>query len=191
MENIKRRAALKRAAWIMGGVISAPTVAGILNGCTPQPELTWTPTFFSEDQARLVGEIAEGIIPETDTPGAKKLGVPSFIEEMVSVVFPEEAQDEFMKGLEIFENDCKDQLGASYISLDSEKKKVFLKQKNDELKGHNSKNAFFRMVKELTVVGYFTTEFGATQVLQYQAIPVEYHGCLPIGEAGNGKTWAT
>ncbi|RED99889.1 gluconate 2-dehydrogenase subunit 3 family protein [Marinoscillum furvescens] len=191
MENIKRREALKRAAWFMGGVVSAPTVAGILNGCTPKPELAWTPTFFTEDQALLVSEVAEGIIPETDTPGAKKLGVPAFIEEMVSVVFPSETREKFISALKVFENDCKDQLGASFISLDSDQKKVFLNQKNDELKGRKSENAFFRMVKELTVVGYFTTEYGATQVLQYQAIPVEYHGCQPIEEAGNGKTWAT
>ncbi|MFH6984735.1 gluconate 2-dehydrogenase subunit 3 family protein [Marinoscillum luteum] len=191
MENIKRREALKRTAWIMGGVLSVPTVAGILNGCTPKPELTWTPTFFSEDQARLVMQIAEGILPETDTPGAKSLGVPGFIEEMVSVVYDQGAREAFIKGLEQFEADCNSQMGDSFIALAPEKQTEFLQKQNSELKNWENGRPFFWTIKELTIVGYYTTEYGATEALQYQAIPVEYHGCSPLSETGNGKVWAT
>ena len=47
------------------------------------------------------------------------------------------------------------------------------------------------MTKELTLLGFFTSEPGATQVLQYEPVPGAYHGCIPIAEAGNGKQWAT
>jgi len=47
------------------------------------------------------------------------------------------------------------------------------------------------MTKELTLLGFFTSEPGATQVLQYVAVPGAYKGCVPLAEAGNGKTWAT
>jgi hypothetical protein len=47
------------------------------------------------------------------------------------------------------------------------------------------------MAKELTLLGFFTSEPGATQVLQYIAVPGSYKGCVPLAEAGNGKTWAT
>ena len=46
------------------------------------------------------------------------------------------------------------------------------------------------MTKELTLLGFFTSEPGATQVLQYEPVPGAYHGCIPIAEAGNGKQWA-
>jgi hypothetical protein len=46
------------------------------------------------------------------------------------------------------------------------------------------------MTKELTLLGFFTSEPGATQVLQYVPIPGSWHGCVPLSEAGNGKTWA-
>ncbi|MEQ8580160.1 MAG: gluconate 2-dehydrogenase subunit 3 family protein [Marinoscillum sp.] len=193
MENIKRREALRRTAWIMGGVLSVPTVAGILNGCTPKPELTWTPTFFSEDQARLVMQISEGILPETDTPGAKSLGVPGFIEEMVSVVYDQGAREWFVKGLDQFESDCKSQMGDSFIALAPEKQTEFLKTQNAGIKNleRGKGRPFFWSIKELTIVGYYTTEYGTTEALQYQAIPVEYHGCSPLSETGNGKVWAT
>jgi hypothetical protein len=45
------------------------------------------------------------------------------------------------------------------------------------------------MIKELTCLGFFTSEPGATQVLQYEAVPGAYHGCVPLAEVG--KTWAT
>jgi hypothetical protein len=51
--------------------------------------------------------------------------------------------------------------------------------------------SFILMVKELTLLGFFSSRPGATQVLQYVAIPGAYHGCLPVNQAGNGKRWAT
>lgn len=196
MEEINRREALRRAAWIMGGALSAPTIAGILNGCTPQPELTWQPSFFTEDQAKLVMEIAEGIIPETNTPGAKSLGVPQFIETMVSTVYNEKTRAEFVDGLTAFEATCKSEMGAAFVSLGNAEKEVFLKSQNDTIFGlkfvrGEKDRPFFWRVKELTLVGYYTTEHGATKELQYVAIPVELKGCIPLSEAGNGKTWAT
>lgn len=50
---------------------------------------------------------------------------------------------------------------------------------------------FIMTTKELTLLGFFTSKVGATQVLQYVAIPGAYHGCLPVNQAGNGKRWAT
>lgn len=53
------------------------------------------------------------------------------------------------------------------------------------------RRSFILTVKELALLGFFTSQPGATQVLQYAAIPGAYHGCLPVNQAGNGKRWAT
>ncbi len=192
MENIKRREALKRTAWIMGAALSAPTIAGILNGCSPKPELTWVPTFFNEDQARLVMQVAETILPETETPGAKSLGVPGFIEEMVSVTYQEEQRKEFLAGLQKLNEQCKTSMGEDFVLLEPARQKEFCQKLDAEAKAApwGNKPVFWDL-KELTIVGYYTTEYGATEALQYMAIPVEQHGCLPLSETGNGKTWAT
>ena len=47
------------------------------------------------------------------------------------------------------------------------------------------------MMKELTLLGFFTSQVGVTQVLQYVAVPGGFQACIPIAQAGNGKTWAT
>ena len=51
--------------------------------------------------------------------------------------------------------------------------------------------SFILTTRELTLLKFFTSRAGATQVLQYLAIPGAYHGCLPVSEAGNGRRWAT
>jgi hypothetical protein len=190
--GIDRREAIRRAALIMGMSISAPAVMGILNGCTPRPELNWQPTLFTEDQAALIMELAETIIPRTDTPGSKDVGVPAFIELMIKDCYAKEDQDRFLAGIGEFEATCEAESGDSFLSLDAEKRLAFAKSQNQKaLEQKDGPRPFFLMVKELTLLGFFTSEPGATQVLQYLPVPGQYKGCIPLSEAGNGKTWAT
>jgi len=102
-----RREAIKRTALLMGGVVSASAIAGVLNGCAAKPSIDWKPVFLSKDQANIVSEIAEIIIPKTDTPGAKETGVPAFIDLMLKEVYAKEDQDRFLAGLKAFDEDAK------------------------------------------------------------------------------------
>jgi gluconate 2-dehydrogenase gamma chain len=192
-----RREALKRTAWIMGGVISAPAIAGILKGCTAKPTIDWKPSFLSQDQATLVTQVAEIIIPKTDTPGAKDAGVPGFIDLMLKDVYSKEDQDRFLEGLKKFDEGAVSAHGDPFVELSAEDQAAFVKKTHDEAveieRGENrpAKRPFILMMKELTMLGFFTSKEGATQVLQYVAVPGAYKGCIPLTEAGNGKTWAT
>ena len=85
-----RREALKRTAWLMGGAVSAPAIMGILKGCTAKPTIDWKPVFLSADQGVLVSQVSEIIIPKTDTPGAKDVGVPGFIDQIVGECYAKE-----------------------------------------------------------------------------------------------------
>jgi gluconate 2-dehydrogenase gamma chain len=186
-----RREALKRTALVVGGILSAPTIAGILNGCTAKPTINWKPQFLSEDQGILISQLSEIIIPKTDTPGAIEVGVPGFIDIIVKDVFDDKEQTHFMKGLDDFSKTAAQEYGDPFIELSAEDQTAFVKKTHDAAIKNNAKNSFILKVKELTVAGFFTSEVGATQVLQYQAVPGAYKGCLPISETGNGKTWAT
>lgn len=192
-----RREALKRTAWIMGGVVSAPAVMGVLNGCAAKPTIDWKPVFLSEDQGILVSQVAEIIIPKTDTPGAKETGVPGFIDLMLKDVYSKEDQDHYLTSLKAFNDDAKKEYGDPFIELDEKQQAAFVKKIHDAAVQAEKdtkpapKRPFVLMTKELTMLGFFTSEAGATQVLQYVAVPGAYHGCVPLSEAGNGKTWAT
>jgi len=192
---IDRREALRKTAMLMGAAVSVSALSGILAGCKASPELTYKPDFFNEEQAGIISELAETIIPKTDTPGAKDAGVPGFIDKILKQCYSKEDQDRFLSGIGEFDKRSKEKHGDSFIYLDKEKQLEFVKAENDEavkLKDkQGAERPFLLMAKELTLLGFFTSEPGATQVLQYEAVPGSYKGCIPLSEAGNGKTWAT
>ena len=188
--TMDRREAIRRTAALLGGVMFAPTAAGVLGGCTARSGLDWTPEFFSGPEARLVTALADIIIPETDTPGAAEAGVPAFIEEMVATAYDKAARARFMTGLEAFNEHARTAHGSDYVDLPREVQHAFAAEENTKAieGGGASETPFFLIIKELTVMGYFTSEVGATEHLQYEAVPGRYDGCVPLAEVG--KAWA-
>ena len=200
---MNRREVLQRTALVLGYTLSAPLSAAVLNGCKAKPELTYVPKFFKEDQARLVSALAETIIPKTDTPGAIEAGVPGFIDDMVGTVYSEEQQENFIEGITAFNDEAKKQIGSDFIDASPEEQLAFVKKTNEDIlggggkadsegwwaAGSKSKKPFFLEMKELTLTGFFTSEAGATKVLQYNQVPGPYKGCVPVAEVG--KAWAT
>ncbi len=186
-----RREALKKAAWAMGGAISAPTILAVLNGCTAKPTIDWKPVFFTEEQGILISRVSGIIIPKTDTDGAIEVGVPGFIDQLVNETFKPEDQERFVQGLEEFAAAAETKYGDPFIELDPEQQSEWVMNQHEAAVMDKNSGGwpFILRVKELTMVGYFTSEVGATKVLQYDPVPGAYHGCLPLEEVG--KTWAT
>lgn len=190
---MNRREAIQRTATLLGFAVSVPAMTAILNGCKANPELNFTPVFLTPDQAQTIRAVVDVIIPKTDTPGAVDAGVPGFIDLMLKEVYSKEDQDRFMAGLAEFEKGA-GQAGDSFTDMDPAARMSYLKSVHDpaveaQKKGELKERPFILMVKELTLLGFFTSEPGATQVLQYNPVPGAYHGCVPLAEVG--KTWAT
>jgi gluconate 2-dehydrogenase gamma chain len=190
-----RRQAIQRAAMVLGYTISAPAIMGVLKGCKAAPELAFKPVFFNEEQAAMIAEIAEIIIPKTDTPGAKDAGVPAFIDLMLKDCYSSEDQNRFLKGLESLNEEAKTAYGDDFTSCSLEQQTELVNKVHKsalaEVKSENppEEKPYILMAKELTMLGFFTSEPGATQVLQYNPVPGSYKGCVPLAEIG--KTWAT
>ncbi len=194
---MNRREALHQVAWLMGGALSAPAVLGILNGCTAK-QGTFRPVFLDEGQVALVGEIAEIMIPRTDTPGATDVGIAAFIDVMLKDAFPTEDQQRFSAGLQAFSAQAQRQHGMGFMQLQPAQRTALVQTVHDAaLEAADTKDGdkvprpFILMIKELTLLGYFTSEAGAKQVLQYNPAAGPYRGCVPLTEAGQGRTWAT
>jgi gluconate 2-dehydrogenase gamma chain len=199
---MNRREVLQRSAAVLGYTLTGPILAGIMQGCKAKPALNYKPQFFNEDQAALVSELAEVIIPKTDTPGAIDAGVPAFIDGMLFEVYPAAAKENFMKGLASFNEDAKKEYGDDFADCTTEQKNALVKKYHEALAGNknDSSTAWYKSggkntkpfiieMKELTLTGYFTSEPGATQTLQYNQAPGPFKGCVPVTEVG--KTWAT
>ncbi|MFO7845851.1 MAG: gluconate 2-dehydrogenase subunit 3 family protein [Balneolaceae bacterium] len=187
--NIDRKEAIKRTGLILGGVIFAPNILGVLKGCTATPG-DWTPELFTQRQAQVVTALADVILPADDTPAASEVGVPEFIEKMVNETYSEEQRQEFLDGLDDFSDNFQSELQAEYFDGDDEQRYEFTYHQNRiAVEDSPESSPFILSFKELTLLGYFTSEVGATQVLRYEAVPGRYDGCIPVEEVG--RTWAT
>ena len=200
-ERMNRRELLRRVSVVLGASLSAPAVLGILNGCSAQaptaaaPEQPpGRPQSLTVPQLALVAEVADIMIPATDTPGARDVGVPAFIDTMLTEVYPALDRRRYLAGLDAFAAAARRSTGSEFLALPPAQRRRLVQEVHDAALAtdpHYVERPFILMTKELTLLGYFTSEAGATRVLQYQAIPGAYYGCQPLDEAGNGRTWAT
>ena len=200
---MNRREAIQRTAIALGYAVTGPALIGVLKGCKAAPQVDFKPVFFNDGQAATVADIAEIIIPKTDTPGAKDAGVPGFIDSMLNEVYSKEEQDKFLKGLEEFDADAENEYGNSFMNCKPEDQVALFKKHHDAAVSTLGKGGptgwwntaggadkpFVLKVKELTLLGFFTSEPGATQVLQYNQVPGPFQGCVPLSQVG--KAWAT
>ncbi|GAB4045853.1 gluconate 2-dehydrogenase subunit 3 family protein [Spirosoma litoris] len=175
---MKRREALQQAALMMGGILSAPTLAGAMGRITnmgPSVDVT-------VEQEALLAEVADVIIPTTSTPGAKAAGAEKFIVRVMRDCYPKADQEQFYAGLAKLDASSKTKFGKDFVSLDTAQKNEMVKQTMTDDK------PFFLRMKELTTTGYFTSEIGATKALEYLPVPGQFNGCMPL-KPGQ-KTWA-
>ena len=206
--DITRREALKRAAWILGGTVSAPTILGVLAGCRAEHTGTFTPRTLTPDQRFTIEAMADIIIPETDTPGARAAGVDQFVDRMLTDYYPAKERDRFLSGLARVDARAQRQHSLPFAKLSREQqtaivldldKAAFTEppakadrsaagaptpevRKSDVAAGQGvgadpkeaatpdpddiGRESFFRRMKELTVVGYYTSEVGQTRELR-------------------------
>lgn len=171
-----RREALKTSAILLGGTLSSFTLGALLNGCS-QPKSGSLKTPFSEKQIAILAEMAEIIIPTTDIPGAKAAGVGPFIAMMVHECYPERTGEEFVSDLVAFEQRAKQRYHMSYTDLSTENQSQLMAElRLDSIASRKSR--FFTIVRDLTILGYTTSEIGCTQLLEYVPVPGRYDGCM-------------
>ena len=188
MKKMNRRDAVQRVAFLMGGMISAPAMAGIMGKKTNRGAFVQ----FTPEQESLLAEVADVIIPTTTTPGAKAAKVEQFIVRVVRDCYTKADQDIFYAGLEKLDADCKSKFGTGFVASNATQKKEALTTSMLEAdlarKNKKGQATFFFMMKELTTTGYFTSEIGATKALEYLPIPGKFDGCMPL--IAGQKTWA-
>jgi hypothetical protein len=155
------------------GLMSLPAWAANWNKST----VAAGTTALSPSQEALLAEIVETIIPATDTPGAKELGIHQFVQKMVADCFEKKVQAGFTAGLNHVEEMAKKNGGSSFVALDQAGRTGLLQ--GLEAGGGEGKE-FYDLVKGLTIRGYMTSEYVMTNLTHYEMIPGRYHGCVPV-----------
>ncbi len=191
---MNRREALKQLAILTGGALSFSTVSGFLGGCSAGSKEDFTPQTLSASQNKLVVELTERIIPATDTPGAKAAKVNQFIDHMLTNWNTKEEKEFFLSGLEYVDTLSNGKYSQNFVDLSKEQKiSVMEVLENEALELPDPKpdsdiKPFFSMLKEFTIVGYYTSEIGASEELNSDLIPGYYNACMPYSEVG--RAWS-
>ena len=165
-----RREALKRVGVLMGGAVSLPLASGVLSGCQPSPSSAgYTLQTLTEPQSELVATIAEHIIPTTDTPGARAAQVHTFVDRMLTEWYPLEDKERFLAGLAEVDQMAQDLHELPFGECTEAEQVAILRILDNESRqaAPGADAPFFQMMKEQTLMGYYTSEIGATQELQH------------------------
>ncbi len=185
---LNRREAVSRIAMMLGGTLSAPTLFAMQTNEAGQ-KLTAEAFVLSQSQKQIVAAVAEHIIPKTDTAGAIEAGVPAFIELMLADCYHKPEHNSFLKGLADLEkakflSQNHDGQVAVLTLLESNTKELMKGYQLSKVKvGDNlDKEAsasnlglpFWRLMKELTLLGYYTSEKGIAGAFIYEPIPGKF-----------------
>jgi len=184
---MNRREALRRTASITGMAISSSISLGLLKGCTPSGNPTWPPMFLKKDEIRLVSSIAEIILPTTETPGALDVNVPEFVDLMLRDYITDKEKTDFRDGLKGFVEVVDQKYSDSFEDCSSEDKIDIIRLLEEDRNNSYSeamKNSFYKKIKQLTILGYYTSEYVMQNMLDYHPIPGRQEGCIPLSEGG-------
>lgn len=178
---IDRREAIKRVTILLGGVALVGG-SGLVAACERAQRGAATAQggagpFTAQDVAFL-DEVAESILPQTKTPGAKAAHVGSFMALMVTDTYNEDNQKIFRDGMRKMD-------AAAFMAATPAQRLTTLEQLDREQKAYTDGKAddapahYFRLMKELTLLGYFTSEIGYTQAMRYRETPGSFDPCVP------------
>lgn len=176
--TMDRREAIKTVSMLLGGAFAASS--GLVGAVERAHARAARPgqqvgAFTAQDIA-LLDEVADTILPETKTPGAKAAHVGAFMAVMVTDTYSDRDQGIFRDGVK--------QL-SGFMELPAAQRLARLETLDREAKAYMDTRAqgapphFFRLVKELTLLGYFTSEIGVTQAQRYRETPGRFDPCVP------------
>lgn len=189
---MNRRQALTAVSVIFGGMIVGGDV--FLSGCkSSAPKVAGLP--FDPTTIGLLDEIAETIIPTTATsPGAKAAALGTFMNTMVKDCYDEKNQKIFIDGINTIQQASDKKFSKTFEELTAAERKTLLTEIDKEQAAYTKSKKkedgdhYFRLMKQLTIFGYFSSEVGATKALRYLPVPGKYIGDLPYKKGD--KAWA-
>lgn len=221
--SIDRRDAIRRVTMLLGGVALVGG-EGLLTGCRRDTSPAGSPSFGRDDIAFL-DEVAETIIPETSTPGARAVGAGAFMAMMVTDTYESRDQTIFRDGMRAIDEATRQAHGVSFMRATPEQRLAVLGVIDQDQKAYSDARRseqrtrslswlsdqrqeaapgtdvgaatavtqetpahYFRMMKELALLAYFTSEAGCKEAQRYIESPGRFDPCVPYSPGE--KAWA-
>ncbi len=180
---MNRREAVQSIALLFGGTIVGS--AAFLSGCKSNDGKEQA---FNDDDIAYLNEVGDTILPATSTPGAKAANVGLFMTVMVNDSYNEENQKIFRDGMKKLQDEADKAYNKDFMKLEPKQRQELLTKLDAEQKEYmkNKKKEdpshYFRQMKELTLLGYFTSEIGCKQARRYNETPGKFEACIPYAK---------
>ena len=204
---MERRELLKMIAILTGGAVIGGDV--FLSGC--RTSVKEGAGLLNASNMATLDEVGDTIIPVTDTPGAKATKIGEFMNVYSTDCYRPEVQKAFTEGLASLDAACKKEFSKTFVDLTPEQRTTVLTGLEAEAKAYNNKKNekekiardaakasmkeffgepphYYTLMKQLTLLGYFTSEIGMKQALRFLPVPGKYDGAYPYKKGD--KAWA-
>ncbi len=145
----------------------------VASGLRPSAGLT-------DAQLALLGAIADTIIPRTDTPGATDVGVPAFVDVVVSENFVDAERSAFVAGLETLTTELQSAAGVAFVDLAPDYRGLAIAAVESGTNRRVEPARTYWRLKGLIVHGYFSSEPVMKNVLKYEVMPGAFDGAAPM-----------
>jgi len=189
-----RRTVIKNLALVLGGAVLLPS-------CLHKDGSSYIQLrhiSLNSDQQSLIADIADTIIPKTNTPGAKDLNLPAFVLKMLDDCYKKKDQEAFLKGLNEFNDLVKKKYNSSFSDLEVKDREAVLTgiENSGKPKGKGQAparsfkpqkdlavpplNTFYWAIKQQTIFGYTTSQYFMTKQIVYELVPGRYNAHFPV-----------
>jgi hypothetical protein len=190
---VNRRDSLKALSAVTAHALFPSIVAGAVEAAASLEATgeAWAPRWIRPERAAMLEALVDTILPATETPGARQARVQVFVDLALRDCYTAAEQKLFADGLEALAGECQARHGRPFEACSPEQRHALLVPLDaaSYAPDTGARGSFIRILKDLTLVGFFTSRIGATQVLAYEAVPGGYRGCLELRPGQ--KAWAT
>jgi len=209
--GMTRREAWRRVSALMGGLAlmdAEALLAGTFDEAALDQAMAGGIGEFTASDIAFLDEIADTILPETTTPGAKAAKTGAFMALMVTDAYTDRNRQVFREGMRQVDEACRAAAKTSFMQATPAQRLTLLEALDREQRTAMEERAeaprsrapaaasrpedepphYFRMMKELALLGYFTSEIGYRQAMRYIESPGRFDPCVP--HVPGDKTWA-
>ena len=172
-----RRSAIKNMTILASGVFLFPSCLKQEDG---KVSIKLKKMHINAAQERLVADVAETIIPQTDSPGAKALNIHQFVLKMMDDCHNKKEQDDFVNGLSELEDYTKKRYKRTFAECAQKQREDILLSIEQNPQEKTALSAFYQMQKQLTAEGYGMSKYVMTTKLPYELVPGRYNGYFPV-----------
>lgn len=179
---MNRRIAVKNLALLAGAATLLPAC---LSHTEPNAEAPAArkQLVLSAKQQRLLAELCETLMPRTDTPGAKDLRLPQYVQKMLRDCTPTKEQLLVVAGLGQLDEASQRQQGQAFEASPAAQRLALLQRLDQQPQLFAPALAdCYRIVRQLTIDGYRGSEFFMTHEVVYEQVPSRYNGYFPVAK---------